>query len=469
MILQQIYLACLSHASYLIGDERTRTAAIVDPQRDIDVYLAEAMKRGLTIDRVFLTHFHADFVAGHIELAARTGAKIHLGAKARADFDFVALRDGDAIEFGDVRLEILETPGHTPEGISIVVIDRAKNPRTPQAVLTGDTLFIGDVGRPDLLAAEGLSARDLAGAMYDTLRAKFTHLPDSTTVYPAHGAGSACGKQMSSDTFSSLGTQRKTNWALQPMERESFIRQLTSAVPEMPPYFAFDSVTNRKQRITLEENLERRLIPLELEDALARVQAGALILDVREPSEWAAGHLAGSINVGLSGKFASWVGALIPSDRELVIVAPAGKQREAALRLGRIGFDRIAGFLAGGESAWRDRGDLVRKSRRMDAAQLARELSREGRPFLLDVRTQTEWDEGHLAGAVHVPLTQLQARAGELPRGREIAIHCKGGYRSVIAASLLERAGLGPLSDLEGGYMAWLEARQPIVQDRARA
>jgi glyoxylase-like metal-dependent hydrolase (beta-lactamase superfamily II)/rhodanese-related sulfurtransferase len=463
MILQQIYLACLSHSSYLIGDERSHTAAVVDPQRDIDGYLAEAKKRGLKIEHVFLTHFHADFLAGHIELAARTGARIYLGAKSRAEFEFTPLHDGDKIEFGDVRLEILETPGHTPEGISIVVFDQAKDARTPQAVLTGDTLFIGDVGRPDLLAAEGLSARDLALMMYDTLRNKYSALPDSTIVYPAHGAGSACGKQMSADTFSSLGAQRSANWALQPMEREAFVRELTSAQPDLPPYFAFDSMANRKQHVTLDENLQRRLVPLFLEQALESVEAGAWILDAREPSEWAAGHLVGSINVGLSGKYASWVGAIIEAERELVLVAPAGKEREAALRLGRIGFDRIAGFLAGGETAWRERPELVRTSRRVDAAQLASELAQKKPPFLLDVRTQTEWDEGHLEHAVHVPLTQLQARTGELPRDRAIAIHCKGGYRSVIAASLLERAGLGPLSDLEGGYMAWIAEKMPIV------
>jgi glyoxylase-like metal-dependent hydrolase (beta-lactamase superfamily II)/rhodanese-related sulfurtransferase len=463
MILQQTFLACLAHASYLIGDERTHSAAIVDPQRDVDGYLAEAAKRGLKIERVFLTHFHADFVAGHLELAARTGARIYLGAKASADFEFTPLRDGETLEFGDVRLKILETPGHTPEGISILVFDLARDPNTPHAVLTGDTLFIGDVGRPDLLTSQGLTSRDLALAMYDTLREKLMPLPDSTIVYPAHGAGSACGKNMSKETSSTLGVQKRLNWALQPMEREAFVRQLTSEQPNMPAYFPFDADLNRRQHITLEENLLRCFRPLSLDQALARVKDGAMILDAREPSDWALGHLAGSVNVGLSGTYASWVGALIPAGRELVLVAPPGREREAAVRLGRIGFDRLAGYIAGDADTWRSRPDLVRKSERFSARGLAEWLAREDAPLVLDVRAQSEWDAGHLAGAIHIPLPQLEARVGELPAKRSIAVHCRGGYRSVIAVSLLERHGLGPLSDLEGGYMAWQAAQQPTV------
>ena len=463
MILQQTYLACLSHASYFIGDERTRSAAIVDPQRDIDTYLDEAKKHNCTIERVFLTHFHADFLAGHIELAARTGAKIYLGAKARADFDFIPLKDAETIEFGDVRLKILETPGHTPEGISILVFDLARDSQAPQAVLTGDTLFIGDVGRPDLLTSQGLSARDLALSMYDSLREKLLPLPDSTIVYPAHGAGSACGKKISKETSATLGTQKRLNWALQPMEREEFVRLLTSEQPSMPAYFAFDADLNRRKHATLDQNLSQHFQPLTLEQALERVKQGALILDAREPAEWASGHLAGSVNIGLSGTYASWVGALISPQRELLLVAPAGREKEAAVRLGRIGFDCIGGFLAQGAEAWRDRPELLRKSQRFTANELAAVLARQDAPLVLDVRTTTEWDAGHLAGALHIPLPQLEARAAELPRNRPIAVHCKGGYRSMIAVSLLEPMGMGPLSDLEGGYMAWEAARQATV------
>jgi hydroxyacylglutathione hydrolase len=463
MFLKQYYLACLSHASYLIGDERTKSAVVVDPQRDVDGYLADAQQRGFRIERVFLTHFHADFLAGHLELAARTGAVIHLGARASADFDFSGLRDGETIELGDVRLQILETPGHTPEGISILVTDLARDPQTPHAILTGDTLFIGDVGRPDLLTSKGLSAEQLASAMYDTLRAKILPLPDSTIVYPAHGAGSACGKNISQDTSSTLGVQKRLNWALQPMERAEFVRRLTGDLPAMPAYFAYDADLNRRRRKTLEESLAERFRPLTLDQALAKVAAGAWLLDAREPGDWTAGHLAGSVSVGLSGTYASWVGALIPPERELVLIAPPGREREAAVRLGRIGFDRIAGYLEGGADAWRGRPDLVRTCGRVTARGLADLLAHADAPCLLDVRTQGEWDAGHLAGARHIPLPQLQARASELPRDTPIAIHCRGGYRSVIAMSLLERQGLGPLTDLEGGYMAWEAERQPTV------
>ncbi len=464
MILQQTYLACLSHASYMLGDERTGTAVVVDPQRDVDGYIERAEKLGLTIRRVILTHFHADFVAGHLELAALTGATIHMGAKARAEFQCTPLRDGETLEFGDMRLRILETPGHTPEGISILVFDLARDANHPQAILTGDTLFIGDVGRPDLLASQGLSALDLARAMYDTLHEKILPLPDATLVYPAHGAGSACGKNISKDTSSTLGLQKRVNWALQPMEREEFARRLTAEQPPMPAYFAFDANLNRKPRATLEQSLVESLKPLTLDDALGRVRKGALILDTREPGDWTAEHLAGSVNIGLSGTFASWVGALIPHGRELVLVAPAGREREAAVRLGRIGFDTVAGFIEHGASSWRARKDLLRSSVRLSATGLAGELARRDAPILLDVRTQSEWDDGHVQGALHVPLPQLESRLGELPRGKPIAVHCKGGYRSVIAVSLLERHGLGPLSDLEGGFEAWVGAKQPTVR-----
>jgi rhodanese-related sulfurtransferase len=299
--------------------------------------------------------------------------------------------------------------------------------------------------------------------MYATLREKILPLPDETLVYPAHGAGSACGKNISRDTSSTLGVQKRVNWALQPMEREEFVRRLTAEQAGAPAYFAFDADLNRKQRVTLEENLSRRFVPLSLERALELVGHGALLLDARDPSDWAAGHLAGSVNVGLSGTYASWVGSLIEPEREIVLVAPAGREREAAVRLGRIGFDRIAGYLENGARAWSSRPDLVRRSERISPEILAERIASRDAPLVLDVRSQPEWDEGHLDGATHIPLPQLERRAAELPRNRRIAVHCKGGYRSVIAVSLLERHGLGPLSDLEGGYMAWEAARRPTV------
>jgi hydroxyacylglutathione hydrolase len=463
MIFKQYYLGCLSHASYLIGDEGSRTAVVVDPQRDIDGYLADAQRLGLTIRKVFLTHFHADFVAGHLELRERTGAAIHLGARARADYPFTPMREGDTLEFGAVRLSILDTPGHTPEGISIAVHDLASRDPQPHAVLTGDTLFIGDVGRPDLLASQGISAEELASQMYDSLHEKLMKLPDTTLVYPAHGAGSACGKNMSKETVSTIGAQKQLNWAMQPMPREAFVRALTADPCEMPAYFGFDAQLNRQERPTLEQALRAALVPLEIPMVQRLAAEGATVLDVREPDEYAAGHWIGSVNIGLSGKFASWAGTVLDRERPIVLVAPPGKEQEAAMRLGRIGFDRVAGYLAGGAAAIRARPDLERRSERIDPRQLAAELSGPTPPLVLDVRTRQEWNGKHIAGSLNSPLGNLGGSMRELPRGRRIVVHCQSGYRSSIAASLLEGQGLAPLADLTGGIMAWEQARNPVT------
>ena len=330
MILKQYYLGCLSQASYLIGDESTRTAVVVDPRRDVDEYVTDAEGLGLRIKHVILTHFHADFVAGHVELRDRLGARIHLGARARAEYDFSPLKDGDLLEFGRVRLAVLETPGHTPEGISIVVYDLEKSDRVPHAVLTGDTLFIGDVGRPDLMASAGFRAEDLASLLYDSLHQKLLRLPDETLVYPGHGAGSMCGKSLGQDTVSTLGVQRRYNYALQPMSREEFVELITSEQPEAPAYFSYDAELNRRERPALDQALTRELRPLSLAEVLRAQREGAPVLDVREPADFAAGHLAGSTHIGLGGKFATWAGILLAPDRPIVIVATPGLEPSAA-------------------------------------------------------------------------------------------------------------------------------------------
>src|SRR5208282_6008121 len=294
MILKQYYLGCLAHASYLLGDEASATAIIVDPQRDVQQYLTDAERLGVRIRHVFLTHFHADFIAGHLELRDRCGATIHLGSRAQAQYAFVAMKDGDTLEFPGLRLEVLETPGHTIESISILVFDLQKDPAKPYAVLTGDTLFIGDVGRPDLRASLGWTANDLGARLYDSLHAKLLTLPDETLVYPAHGAGSLCGKQLSSDTVSTLGDQRRLNYALQPMTKEDFIRLVTADQPDAPAYFTYDAILNTREHSTLDKTLERALHPIELDEMLRMGDAGAQILDVRDPAEYAKGHIAGS-------------------------------------------------------------------------------------------------------------------------------------------------------------------------------
>ncbi len=464
MILEQHYLACLSHASYLIGDERTGTAAVVDPRRDVEVYVEDAAKRGLTIRYVILTHIHADFVAGNIELARRTGARLAMGARARAEYDFQPLSDGDEIELGSVLLRVLETPGHTPEGICILVFDLERDRVRPQAVLTGDTLFLGDVGRPDLMAAQGLTAAGLAGMLYESLRDKIAPLPDETIVYPAHGAGSACGKNISNERSGTLGQQKALNWALQPMTKERFVALATADLPRAPIYFPHAARANQSARETLDEVLEHSLAPLEPDAVLAARESGAILLDVREPEDFARGHIAGSVSVGLSGKYAHWCGTLLDRARPIVLVAPPGREREAALRLGRIGLENVCGFARGGyEALAHVRPDLVRGFRRHTADSLAAELAAPGAPVVLDVRQPGERAQKRIAQSRFVPLDELVTGTAELPRDQRIVVHCAGGYRSVIAASLLEAAGFERIEDLAGGMGAWEAAHQPIV------
>jgi rhodanese-related sulfurtransferase/glyoxylase-like metal-dependent hydrolase (beta-lactamase superfamily II) len=462
MIFQQFYLNCLAQASYLIGDESTQTAAIVDPRRDVQLYLDEAARQRLQIRHVFLTHFHADFIAGHLELKERTGATIYLGARATAEYAFTPMQNGDAVEFGQIRLEVLETPGHTPESISILVYDRARDSTHPYAVLTGDTLFIGDVGRPDLRASLGWSAIQLGGLLYESLRSKLLPLPDETLVYPAHGAGSLCGKSISTETVSTIGTQRSSNYALQPMTREQFLGLVTADQPDAPSYFTYDAILNSKQRPTLDAVLERELTPLSLEQVLGLAQQGAELLDVRDPGEFARGHLAGSINIGLGGQYATWAGTVLSRERPVVIIAEPGREAEAATRLGRIGFDQVTGYLDQGLGAVEDRPDLLRSTERIPAPELAAALA-SAPPVIVDVRSAQERKNKHIAGSISVPLSQLAERTAELPREGKILVYCAGGYRSSIAASVLQRAGFDQVAELAGGLAAWEAAQLPVA------
>lgn len=463
MILQQHYLECLSQASYLLGDEKTKTAIVVDPRRDVDVYIDAAQKLGLKIQLVILTHFHADFLAGHLELRARTGAEIALGHRAKAEFPFRKLREGEDLTFGDLRIAILETPGHTPEGICLLVHDLAESRDTPKAVLTGDTLFLGDVGRPDLMASVGVSAEELAGMMYDSLREKLLPLPDSVLVYPGHGAGSACGRSLSKETVSTMGDQRRLNYALRPMGKERFVALLTEPMPPPPAYFSFDANLNRAERPTLYESLERALRPLSLAEVIRERNTGAVLLDTRDPDDFAAAHLAGSLSIGIDGRFASWAGTVIPPASRIVLIADAGREREAALRLGRIGYDRITGFLAGMPAALKADPQHLRTIERIPPAELSRRLASATPPNVLDVRATSEHESAHIEHALNIPLPDLATRSAEIPRDRPFVIHCAGGYRSMIAASLLEQQGFHPLTDLLGGFNAWQTASLPTT------
>jgi len=462
MILKQYYLGCLAHASYLLGDA---TAIVVDPQRDIQQYLKDAETFGLQIRHVFLSHFHADFVAGHLELRDRCGATIHLGAQAKAEYAFAAMKDGDTLDFPGMRLQILETPGHTIESISILVFDLAKDAVKPYAVLTGDTLFIGDVGRPDLRASLGWTADDLGAHLYDSIHNKLLPLPDETLVYPSHGAGSLCGKKLSSDTVSSLGDQRRLNYALQPMSKEEFIRLVTADQPDAPAYFTYDAILNTRERATLDKNLELVLHPIDLDEVLRMGDQGAQILDVRDAAEYAKGHLAGSINIGLGGQYATWAGTVLDRTKPIVIIAEPSREQEAALRLGRIGFDHVKGYLQGGMEALASRPDLVWPTERVSAPMVAEELEGADAPLVLDIRNPREWATKHIGGSVNIPLNHLQERMAEIPRNRRIAVHCAGGYRSSIAASILHQYGITNLIEMAGGLAAWEAAKLPVVSE----
>lgn len=461
MILKQFYLPCLAHASYVIGDEATGTAAVVDPQRDTDQYLAFCVEHGLKIQHVFLTHLHADFVAGHLELRDRAGAKIYLGAAAKAAYAFNPLHDGDVLEFGRVRLKALETPGHTPESVSILIYDLNVSDTKPHAVLTGDTLFIGDVGRPDLRVALGWSAAELGGMLYDSLQNQLLPLPDETLVYPAHGAGSLCGKALSKETVSTLGMQRRSNYALQPMSKEAFVKVVTADQPEAPAYFTYDAVLNSQERPTLDETLAR-LNPLALDDVLALQNSGAQILDTRDSGEFASAHLAGSINIGLSGQYATWAGTVLDQKHPIVIIADPGRESESATRLGRIGFDHIAGYLKDGLQSLKSRPELTVSTERLSAPFAAELLSSNEPPLAIDVRTPAERAQKHIQGSILIPLNHLAENLEKLPKDSSLLVFCAGGYRSSIAASLLQRGGFKRVSEIAGGIAAWESANLPL-------
>ena len=459
MYFQQFYLACLSHASYMLASEGV--ACVVDPQRDVGIYLEEARAHGPRIEHIIETHLHADFVSGHLELAERTGAKIYLGALAGARFPHVPVRDGDEIRFGRVILRFLETPGHTVESISITVTDLDRGDK-PFAVLTGDTLFIGDVGRPDL--APDLTPQDLAGMLFDSLHNKLLPLGDDVEVYPAHGAGSLCGKQMRPERQSTIGKERALNYALRPRTKEEFVKLLTADLPERPGYFALDAELNRTGAHAVAE-----LPPLALLNAdefAARQQAGAVVLDTRPAQQFCAGHIPAAVHIALSGQYASWAATLLGLDHDILLVAedPASLE-ESRLRLARVGMERVTGALLEGMAGWTAAQHPVAQIGQVSAEELAGMRQEVQIPWvqIIDVRRQPEWQEGHIEGARLMPLHQLSSKLGELDRTRPVAVHCKGGYRSAIAASLIQRAGFDQVMNLTGGFDAWRACSLPVT------
>lgn len=460
MLIRPFYLSCLAHASYLLGDEETGVAVVVDPQRDVDGYVEEAARLGLVIKHVMMTHFHADFVAGHLELRDRCGSQIHLGARAKADYAFSPLEDGARLTFGSLGIGVLETPGHTPEGVCLLVYDLRVDPDNPKAVLTGDTLFIGDVGRPDLMASAGFRAQDLAGMLHESLK-KLTALPDATLVYPAHGAGSMCGKNMSDERVSTIGEQKLYNYALKARSREEFLDLVTADLPEVPSYFAHDADMNRRERGTLDAALAA-LPAISPAEAERLVKSGSQILDTRDPADFAGAHWRGAINVGLDGKFATWAGTVLDRDHPVIVIAAPGRERESVLRLARVGVDRVAGVLDGGMLSLAGRPELIERTPRITARTLVERLAGTPAPLVVDVRTDAERADGFVANSIHLPLSQWPRRIADVPMGRAIAVYCAGGYRSSIAASLLRASGRLDVADVVGGFTAWREEALPV-------
>jgi glyoxylase-like metal-dependent hydrolase (beta-lactamase superfamily II)/rhodanese-related sulfurtransferase len=460
MYFEQFYLGCLAHASYLLASGRE--AVVVDPQRDVDLYLKAADAQGVAIRHIFETHLHADFVSGHKELAARTGATIYIGSRAGAQFPHVPVADGFELAVGALRLRVLETPGHTPESICLVVVDGEKSSDHPCAVLTGDTLFLGDVGRPDL--SRDYTPMQLAGMLYDSLHGKLMRLADDVLVYPAHGAGSLCGRNMRAERSSTIGTERLTNYALQIRSKNEFTAQLTEHLPARPEYFLQDAEINRAGATSLSDLPDlRRVAPAELDRML---REGEIALDVRAGDQFAAAHVPGSVNIALSGQFASWAGTVLGLKAHPLLIAGSEEQLvEARMRLARVGIEDLSGYLDGGVTAWKAAGFPLATLHQISAAELDQQLNSSGLS-VLDVRREPEWESGHIAGAAWWPLDNFKVSPPEIDHDAPIAVHCKGGYRSAIACSLLLRAGFRNVSNVAGGFDAWQQAKFPFVSEK---
>ena len=456
MYFKQFYLACLAHASYLIGSDGE--AAVVDPQRDVDEYIEEANAQGLKIKYVIETHLHADCVSGHQEIAARTGAQIIFGAQADVGFPHRAVKDGEEIRMGSVSLRFIETPGHTPEGICILITA----PDEPQKLLTGDTLFIGDVGRPDLAGGKGYTSQMMAEMMYDSLHGKLLKLPDEVEVYPAHGAGSMCGRNMSKETSSTLGEQRNFNYALKPMSKEDFVTMMTADLPEAPIYFPRDAEINRSGARGLSELQPPQ--PLTPQQVQQLRDEGHILLDVRSATDFGAAHVPGSTNIGLGGQFAMWAGSLIPLNAAIVVIADTGSQvDETVVRLALVGIENVKGYLEGGVQSWRDAGLTLDTITQISVAELNERIANDDMQ-IVDVRRPAEYVNGHVPHASNAPLASLDKSLGplNLQKDKLTAVICAGGYRSSAAASLLQQQGFSNLLNVSGGTGAWVNAGYPV-------
>lgn len=445
MYVQQIYTGCLSEAAYYI--ESNGETAIIDPMRETAPYLELLEKRGAKLKYVLETHFHADFVSGHLDLAKQTGAKLIFGPTANPNYSSYIAEDKERLKLGDVEIQVLHTPGHTMESSTYLLIDeKDKN----HAVFTGDTLFIGDVGRPDLAVKSDLTAEDLAALLYDSLYGKILPLADDVIVYPGHGAGSQCGKNLSSETVSTIGQQRKFNYALQPMSKAQFIEVVTDGIAPPPAYFPENARINREGYQNIDEILKRNLQPLSLGKFEAKITSGALVLDTRHEKYYEQGSLKDSVNIPLNGQFAVWVGSLIPISKPLVLITETGKEHESVLRLARVGFENVLGYLEGGIETWKNSGKTVQTVTSIDPKEIMDYVTKGYE--ILDVRRSTEAETEHVSGAINISLVDLENRMNELDKNGRYLVHCAGGYRSMIASSILSRNEFKQIINIHGGF-----------------
>ncbi len=460
MKVEQIYTGCLAQGAYYI--ESNGEAAIIDPLRESEPYILKAEKEGAKIKYIFETHFHADFVSGHVDLAAKTGATIVYGPNAKTEYDIHEATDGELFQIGKIKIKVLHTPGHTMESTTYLLIDEAGK---EHAIFSGDTLFIGDVGRPDLAQKGTLTQDDLAGYLYDSLRTKIMTLPDEVIVYPAHGAGSACGKNMSKETTDLLGNQKKTNYALRAdMTKEEFIKEVTDGLLPPPQYFAQNVAMNKSGAKGMDEILEKGNVSLDVEtfEAVANHE-GALVLDTRSPGEFAADHVPNSIFIGIDGSFAPWVGALIPDlEQPIVFIAPEGREEEIVTRLSRVGYDNTLGYLSGGIAAWKAAGKDTEQVTTIPAHQFAGAY-KEGGLNVMDVRKPSEFEAEHVEDAMNLPLDFISENMDQVDKKKQYHIHCAGGYRSMIAASILKSRGFDNIVDVAGGFKAISETDIPTT------
>ena len=465
MYIQQLYTGCISEAAYYIESEGK--AAIVDPLRDIDVYLKLAAERGAAIQYIFETHFHADFVSGHLDLAKATGATIIYGPKTSTNYPVHIASENEMFHLGKLSIVALHTPGHTPESTCYLLKDEnGKN----HAVFTGDTLFVNEVGRPDLAQAGSITKEDLAGILYDSLYTKLKTLEDDVIVYPAHGPGSACGKNLGPETFSTIGEQKKNNYALQQPDKDSFIKAVTQGLEEPPRYFSVNALLNKHGYTALDELIQKGLKPLSADEVEKELQNEKLILlDTRAATIFTNRFIPGSINIGLEGRFAEWAGALLPFDQPMILVTENGKEEESIIRLARVGFDQVKGFLKGGVDAWENAGKEIDMIIDVEADELAMDLPHDDNLIVVDVRKETEFSAGHVKEAVNLPLSDINdpALIAHIEDNDNLYVHCAGGYRSVIACSILKKQGFHNLRNVLGGWKTIAEQKIPIEKNEA--